>query len=742
VCSFHRGVRFLANQSMPRIPIFKLGSSQEVPPPRLSSYTPALSLEALQLGIDNVRHDVWLSSEFTKVAGDHIAKLIAKYGNIQSLAHGEGASGSKGMFSKFVPGVAKKSPDLKPLLLELHRAALNRAKAENNGLIDLLARASVIKFFRGELSAQYAKALERCRGTLKGYEGVRQQKALEYRETVASFQIAKKRILRQVGQELFRILREIEREALANMRRSLFGEQQRDADYQLFLHQFIFLEESRDSYLAAEHYVLIGGFENDPDSFGNIRALACEFLKSAGPESEGSDESQLDGWLNAPENAYELVGTGEPSERTHKARLQVWIELLEREKLLDLAVAAYEVVQLLPEFTPLLDPQQLKYALVFRKERDRVEKLIEEHGKLSRRSLESAAERVTECTGVPRAKIAARLLRDFMLYHRDLRRHEVLNRALEKVNLIANQKLRDLSSLNGTLYEFLLAEEAKDAQENPVVRHAILKADVRDSSRLTRSLLQRDMNPASYFSLNFYDPVNKLLSKYGAHKVFVEGDAIILAILERQGDPALSVARACVLAREMVEIVGGYNHLLQRAGLPPLELGVGISFQDSSPMYLLDGDHRIMISDALNESDRLSSCDKRVRKAMEGMAVPFNVYEFRTAAPADADPMKYNVGGIRISEAAFSRLRSEISLEECKLDFPRLWGSENIRYWSALVPVGADIFRRLLVRVSHAPVVETADMRLVRWTENQVYEVCTNPAVYTALEKTTAQTKS
>jgi len=191
-----------------------------------------------------------------------------------------------------------------------------------------------------------------------------------------------------------------------------------------------------------------------------------------------------------------------------------------------------------------------------------------------------------------------------------------------------------------------------------------------------------------------------------------------------------------------VEIVGGYNHLLQRAGLPPLELGVGISFQDSSPMYLLDGDHRIMISDALNESDRLSSCDKRVRKAMEGMAVPFNVYEFRTAAPADADPMKYNVGGIRISEAAFSRLRSEISLEECKLDFPRLWGSENIRYWSALVPVGADIFRRLLVRVSHAPVVETADMRLVRWTENQVYEVCTNPAVYTALEKTTAQTKS
>ena len=740
MCLLHCGLRFLANQNMPRIPIFKLGSSQDYPPPRLSSYIPALSLETLQLGIDNVRHDVWLSSEFTRVAGDHIAKLITKYGNIESLAHGD-VTAAKSMFSKFVPGATKKAPDLKPLLLELHKAALNRAKAENNPLIDLLARASIIKFFRAELNAQYAKALERCRGTLKGYEGVRQQKALEYRETVASFQIAKKRILRQVGQELFRIFRDIEREALANMRRSLFGEQQRDTDYQLFLHQFIFLDESRDSYLAAEHYVLIGGFENDPDSFGNIRALACEFLKSAGPEGEGSDESQLDGWLNAPENAHELVGTGEPSERAYKARLQLWIELLEREKLLDLAVAAYEVVQLLSEFTPLLDPQQLKYALVFRNERDRVEKLIEEHGKLSRRTLDSAADRVSQCTGTARAKIAARLMRDFMLYHRDLRRHEVLNRALEKVNLIANQKLRDLSSLNGTLYEFLLAEESKDAQENPVTRHVILKADIRDSSRLTRSLLQREMNPASYFSLNFYDPVNKLLAKYGAHKVFVEGDAIILAILERQGDPALSVARGCVLAREMVEIVGGYNHLLQRAGLPPLELGIGISFQDSPPMYLLDGDHRIMISDALNESDRLSSCDKRVRKAMEGMAVPFNVYEFRTAA-VEADPMRYNVSGIRMSEAAFNRLRSEISLEECKLDFPRLWGSENILYWNALVPVGADIFRRLLIRGSQAPVVEAANMRLVSWTENQVYEVCTNPAVYTALEKTIAQKKS
>ena len=51
---------------------------------------------------------------------------------------------------------------------------------------------------------------------------------------------------------------------------------------------------------------------------------------------------------------------------------------------------------------------------------------------------------------------------------------------------------------------------------------------------------------------------------------------------------------------EIIEIVQGYNQVLMRAGLPTLELGLGISFQDSAPMYLLDGEQRVMISDALN----------------------------------------------------------------------------------------------------------------------------------------------
>ena len=735
---------------MPRIPIFRLRRSADEPlAPQLGSYTPKLTLEGLQLGVDNLRHDVHLSPRFVEQARLQIARLIMRHGDMEGLLAAENTERRSGNHfigstpvSKAHPGKTSGS-ELKPLLAELHVAALNRAKAAENLSIDVLARAAIIKFLRVELNSQFAQVLERGRMMLKSYEGVRQQKALEYRERVASFQVAKKIILRKTGQELFRILREIEKETLARMRRSLFGNHS-EVEYTLFLNPLVFTEDGCDTYLNAEHYVMLGNFDRDPDRFSNVRRIARDFLLSLHLGSKAEDESVIDGWLNVPENFHELVGAGQADETTHegrsqKARLQAWVELLEQEKLMDHVIASYEVVPLLAEYSPRINAQQLKNGLISREERDRVEKLIEEHNKLSAQSLYSAMERVAGCRGSDRAKMAARFLRDFLRYHRDLRRLEALNSTMDSGNLIGNWKIRELSAMNGTLYEFLLPEEQKPS-EDKVLRHVILKADIRDSSRLTRSLLEQGMNPASYFSLNFYDPVNKLLAKYGARKVFVEGDAIIVALLEHEGEPPLAVSRACVLAREIIDIVRGYNHLLERAGLPALELGTGISFQDAGPMYLMDGDQQIMISDALNESDRLSSCNKRVRKAIAGVEGPFNVYAFQTVKDADAGEspedfiLKYNLNGIRLSDAAFQRLQQEISLEPCQLDLPKLWGSEDFQLQSGLVPVGNEIFKKILVRSSRIPQIDPHKFSLQHWTERQYYEVCTNPAIYAMLE--------
>ena len=75
----------------------------------------------------------------------------------------------------------------------------------------------------------------------------------------------------------------------------------------------------------------------------------------------------------------------------------------------------------------------------------------------------------------------------------------------------------------------------------------------------------------------------------------------------------LAVSRACVLAWEILEPGARLQRTaFERSGLPQMELGLGIAFhRDSAPLYLMDGDHRIMISrNAINESDRpLSSCN-------------------------------------------------------------------------------------------------------------------------------------
>src|SRR5438270_212106 len=626
---------------MPRIPIIRLRpTAEQLEPPCLTRYTPTISLEGLQVGVDNLRHDVHLSFKFVDQARLQIARLIVRHGGMEGLLAAEALEKARGSSADSMskPTGKVQASELKPLLSDFHIAALNHAKAAGNLSVDMLARLAIIKFFRIELSAQFAQLLERSRMMLKGYEGVRQHKALEYRERVAAFQVAKKIILRKAGQELFRTLREIEKETLARTRRSLFGDSA-EAVYKLFLNPLIFIEDGRDTYLNAEHYVMLGNFDKDPDRFSNIRRILCEFVQSIHLGSEGNNEDIVDSWLNVPENAQEIVGAGgEDCTRSQKARLQIWTDLLDRDELMEYAIASYEVAPLLSEYSPRINPQQLKL------------------------------------------------------------------------------------------------------DEDKILRHVIVKADVRDSSRLTRSLLERGMNPASYFSLNFYDPVNKLLAKYGAEKVFLEGDAIILGLLERQGDKGLAVSRACVLAREIIEIVRGYNQLLQRAGLPGLELGIGISFQDSAPMYLMDGEDRIMISEALNESDRLSSCNKRVRRSMERLNSPFNVYAFQTVSDAHAAEgpedfiMKYNLNGIRISEATFQRLQQEISLEGCRLSFPQLWGSEEFRLLLGTVPIGNDIFRKIVVRVSRIPQIDPSSFSLQQWTERSYYEVCTNPAVYAALE--------
>jgi hypothetical protein len=716
----------------------------------LGAETPFISLENLVAGIDNVRHDVFLSPKFSDTARAHIYRQIARHGNVEDMAAAPlSTSTPSGAYRPAPVAPAMKAADpaeYRRLLTELSMVALNRAKAENNVAIDLLSRLAVVKFQRAELLNQYNRILDRCRARAKTFEGPRQQnagKAMEVQERFSSFQINKRMVLRRAGQDLFGVLRDVEKETVAKTRRSLFGDQQAAAhDY--FLNRLVFSDDLRDDNLNAEHYVMLGNFERDSDRFQAMVGIAAEYFKTLGVVGENEDIT-VDSLLNAPENAQEIMAAGTPDESTvkgkaQKAMLSAWVDRLEREGVMERVIASYEVVPLLPQYSPPINPQQLKNALIARGERKRVESLLEEHGKISPEQLRQGVRRAESCRGADRAKLAGRFFADFIRYHRDLRRMEVLIAAMDGVNIIVNDKSRELSAINSTLYEFLLPEEQKPA-EDKVMHHVVLKADIRDSTTLTRTLSERGLNPASYFSLNFYEPINKLLPKYQARKVFIEGDAIILALFEYEGDAGLGVARTCVLAKEIIEIVTAYNERSLAAGLPSLEVGIGICYEDSAPLYLMDGSQQIMISRALNESDRLSSCSKGIRKLLAGRDMLFNVFAFKTVDDAhtggtpDEFLLRYNIGGIHINEAAFQKLRREVSLQGYDLQLPMIWTTARVRVYAGVVPLGNGLFHRIVVRHGRVAHIDARDFSLKEMTDKPYYEVCTNPAIYQAIEQ-------
>jgi hypothetical protein len=402
-------------------------------------------------------------------------------------------------------------------------------------------------------------------------------------------------------------------------------------------------------------------------------------------------------------------------------------------------LAAYETAKIHRHFCPPINPQQLKSALVDAGERKKVAHLVQEYRLPinSLDTLEEAARRVRDAGSREIRAILVRFLKDFFRCQQDRRYFRLAQALIEQVHLPADPKRRELSEINNTLYHFLLPEEEKPL-EDKVTSHVILKADIRDSTFITAQLLGRGLNPASYFSLNFFDPVRKLLPKFDASKVFLEGDAMILAIMENEGDAQMahSVARACSLAREVIEGLRIVNERAVQNELPSLECGIGISFQPSAPMYLMDGERPIMISRALNESDRLSSCGKLAKELLTKKSRFFNVFvmqllpETNSRGSSEEFRLHYNVQGIEISEPAFEKLRQEISLGQVELKLPLFGEPELVEFFCGSLPLGTAGFQKIVVRRGQVPQLDPQTLRIVEHTNRYYYEVCTARPVY------------
>jgi hypothetical protein len=449
---------------------------------------------------------------------------------------------------------------------------------------------------------------------------------------------------------------------------------------------------------------------------------------------------KLGEYLNEPENAKRLFDASFASETEAPARARLLARLLDRLEQLEIlyhVLASYEIRPIAADYCPPVHLQQLRKALVSKEELKQVEQVIKQvpAKKLSLKAIEELSKKIHRYSREEMQAFVLRFANDFLRLRRDLRDADHLTTCMERINLVTTEKARELSRLNNRLYECVLPEEARPEQDH-VVSHVIIKSDVRGSTRMTQDLLSRGLNPASHFSLNLHEPVKKLLDRYSAKKVFIEGDAIILAIFETESTVAYArpVAKACILSRQILAVCNSYNERASASSLPALELGLGVAFQGSAPTYWTDGDSRIMISKALNLSDRLSGCAKLAKRMLAGQKTQFSVFQFlNTMEGASAEELdeflvRYNMNGIELNEEGFQKLSEEISLDtiETKLDKP--WGKENVTLYYGEVPLGESV-ELLVLRKGMARQL-LPDGKIGAPSTHAYYEVCTSPALY------------
>jgi hypothetical protein len=421
-------------------------------------------------------------------------------------------------------------------------------------------------------------------------------------------------------------------------------------------------------------------------------------------------QNRLGDYLNQPANAHRLFDTqavpgDDPSADdstadTRAKLLEEWVHRLEERDLLFHVLASYEMRKISADYCPPVHLQQLKKALVQREETKRVAQILEKFParKVSMKKLEEACRSIRRRTTEETLSVGLQFAEDLMRLRRDRRNYQQVTAWMERINLVHSERARELSRSNKSLYEFLHPDENRPA-DDPVINHVVIKADVRGSTSMTKDLLARGMNPASHFSMNLHEPVKRMLERYGAAKVFIEGDAIILAIYETESTRATrrAVARACVLAREILAVMAAYNIRAKSADLPPLELGVGVAFQDSAPSLWEDADSKIMISRALNLSDRLSSCAKMAKRLFQTNPSPFNIFLLQTLMDDAADDeseellVRYNLNGIVLNEEGFQKLSAEIALSPMGGNFPMPWGKERAQLYFGEVPLGESI---------------------------------------------------
>lgn len=747
-------------------------------------YSAYFTLNRIMPGVDNFRYDVHLSPVFCESVSKIIMHLVIK------VAEAEEDIGVEFDWNK-------EKEEFKKLCKDLMLDAVKRAKLGDEGIqIDYLAQVAVTKFLIQEISNQFEELLIRLNNQVWEYESTDDAElvlqTLSLKDRVLAIRHKKSIIITLASKEIFQYLLEAQK-PLQERREANYGAGSLLKD-DLFTNPILHIDRQRDDYFMLEQYVLLGNRIDDPDRYETLLALLKELLgririnpakdiSGAKEESrahgmEKSPERKLElanqkieGWLREVQNVDLLLDHFKTAEEiaaikkqrsTAKDDLQALVlrekeqkrifkffhERFDQKKLITRVIASFEIKPIYLEYCPPLVPQQVLQYIISDDARKSVNAQLKRlkvyYGKtVSLVTLKKAIMKMGRLKLRQRHTYFLEFLRGFFRYHRDLENFKLIKKALDRINLVTDDKTVALSKTNHTLYEFLLPhEQVFELDTKPVTSHVIIKADVRGATVITRQLDESGLNPASFFSLNFFNPISEIVSLYGALKVFIEGDAIILAILERKDDEVgkYCVSRACGLAINMLNIIQRYNAKSIKYKLPILEIGVGICYQNAPPNYLLDGKKKIMISPAINLADRFSSCHKTLRRLSDRNKRPFNLYVYQTAGEQentlseDEIVLRYNVNGIELNKAGFIKLTREIDLKAMNCLIPEI-RQEPMMIYTGKFPLVTGVFQRLIIREEWVQELNPVNLQSVGKVNRKYYEVCTHNALKEYIEK-------
>lgn len=145
----------------------------------------------------------------------------------------------------------------------------------------------------------------------------------------------------------------------------------------------------------------------------------------------------------------------------------------------------------------------------------------------------------------------------------------------------------------------------------------------------------------------------------------------------------------------------------------------------------MDGESKIMISRALNLSDRLSSCTKIAKRLFSNNPSPFNVFLLQPlmedAAEDEGEELlvRFNLNGIELNEEGFQKLSAEIAMSPMGGNFPMPWGKERVQLYFGEVPLG-ETLEPVVIRKGFVHQLLPGAKVGAQGTR-PYYEVCTDP---------------